>query len=67
MMPKKPICPTCRKPLSSDQPEALPHFPFCSERCQLIDLGHWFDGDYAIPSDTPPQPSQNHQEDQDRT
>ena len=25
--------------------------PFCSERCQLIDLGRWLEGDYAIPSD----------------
>ncbi|MCH9022743.1 MAG: DNA gyrase inhibitor YacG [Planctomycetes bacterium] len=65
-MPKKQICPTCRKPLSLDQPEPLPQFPFCSERCQLIDLGHWFDGDYTIPSETPPPPTQNHQ-DQDRT
>jgi endogenous inhibitor of DNA gyrase (YacG/DUF329 family) len=23
-------------------------FPFCSPRCQLVDLGHWLDGDYSI-------------------
>jgi len=22
--------------------------PFCSERCRLVDLGHWFDGNYRI-------------------
>ena len=27
----------------------LPSFPFCSERCRLIDLGRWVDGRYAIP------------------
>jgi hypothetical protein len=24
-------------------------FPFCSERCKLIDLGRWLDGKYRIP------------------
>jgi len=24
-------------------------FPFCSERCKLIDLGRWLDGKYQIP------------------
>jgi len=24
-------------------------FPFCSTRCQLIDLGRWLDEDYRIP------------------
>jgi len=65
-MPKKQICPTCRKPFSSNQAESLPHFPFCCERCRLIDLGQWFDGDYAIPSDAPSQLPQD-QEDPDRT
>jgi len=23
-------------------------FPFCSERCKLVDLGRWLDGRYAI-------------------
>jgi endogenous inhibitor of DNA gyrase (YacG/DUF329 family) len=23
--------------------------PFCSERCKLLDLGAWLDGDYRIP------------------
>ena len=39
-------CPHCKKPasLAADND----HRPFCSERCQLIDLGAWLDGDYAI-------------------
>jgi uncharacterized protein len=28
--------------------------PFCSERCQLADLGHWLSGDYRVPGDPPP-------------
>ena len=24
-------------------------FPFCSERCRLVDLGRWLDGEYRIP------------------
>jgi uncharacterized protein len=26
----------------------LPSFPFCSDRCKLIDLGRWIDGAYVI-------------------
>lgn len=38
-------CPHCRKRGPWLQ---TPWKPFCSERCRLIDLGHWFDGDYKI-------------------
>lgn len=27
--------------------------PFCSERCQMIDLGHWMSESYRAPSATP--------------
>ncbi len=30
-------CPTCRKLVLQEEPD----FPFCSERCRLIDLGKW--------------------------
>lgn len=23
-------------------------FPFCSERCKMVDLGRWLSGDYSI-------------------
>ena len=49
-------CPICRKPFEAESIDAWPGFPFCSERCKLIDLGRWIDGDYAIPGkDAPPQ------------
>ena len=37
-------CPTCRKLVLRTDPE----FPFCSERCRLIDLGKWASGGYVI-------------------
>ncbi|MBC7785790.1 MAG: DNA gyrase inhibitor YacG [Burkholderiales bacterium] len=32
-----------------DKPKST--FPFCSDRCRLIDLGRWLDGKYQIPVD----------------
>jgi len=37
-------CPTCWKIVLARDPE----FPFCSERCRLIDLGKWASGGYVI-------------------
>jgi len=45
-------CPTCKKSLPDPAPgggEKSPFFPFCSDRCKLIDLGRWLDGKYQIP------------------
>ncbi|MEE9488688.1 MAG: DNA gyrase inhibitor YacG, partial [Candidatus Brocadiales bacterium] len=28
--------------------DELPFFPFCSERCKLIDLGKWVEGEHRI-------------------
>ena len=39
-------CPTCRKIVLRAEPD----FPFCSERCRLIDLGKWASGAYVISS-----------------
>jgi uncharacterized protein len=30
--------------------QALPHLPFCSERCKLIDLGRWLGERYRFPT-----------------
>jgi uncharacterized protein len=43
-------CPTCKREVPhppADAPRG--YFPFCSERCKLIDLGRWLDGKYQIP------------------
>ncbi len=39
-------CPHCKAEVTWDN---NPHRPFCSERCQLIDLGAWADERYRIP------------------
>ena len=41
-------CPTCRKSVTVPNREQAPYRPFCSHRCQMIDLHHWFEGDYCI-------------------
>ncbi|KAA9002591.1 DNA gyrase inhibitor YacG [Affinibrenneria salicis] len=41
-------CPTCHKPVVWG--EQSPWRPFCSKRCQLIDLGEWADEEKRIPS-----------------
>ena len=42
-------CPICKKPVDEPQPGQRSWYPFCSERCKLIDLGRWLDGKYQIP------------------
>jgi len=39
-------CPICKKSVKSTDPD----FPFCSDRCRLIDLGKWASGQYVISS-----------------
>jgi endogenous inhibitor of DNA gyrase (YacG/DUF329 family) len=39
-------CPTCRKLVLREERT----FPFCSDRCKMIDLGKWASGDYVISS-----------------
>jgi len=29
--------------------------PFCSERCQLVDLGRWVEGEYRVPGESLPE------------
>lgn len=38
-------CPICRKPSDSEKDA---DFPFCSERCRLLDLGNWASEKYRI-------------------
>ncbi|MGO1247453.1 MAG: DNA gyrase inhibitor YacG [Oceanisphaera sp.] len=40
-------CPTCNT--SVQWGEQSPFRPFCSKRCQLIDLGEWADEEKRIP------------------
>lgn len=38
-------CPTCEAPAAVGEK----WFPFCSVRCQLVDLGKWLDEEYRVP------------------
>lgn len=58
-MPVTVPCPTCKKPVEL----GTPWFPFCSDRCRLIDIGHWHDEDYRIPAVNPPTESSIQPED----
>jgi len=42
-------CPTCKTQVewSTDNP----YRPFCSKRCQLIDLGEWAKEEHRLPTD----------------
>ncbi len=42
-------CPICKKPTKAADAD----FPFCSDRCRLIDLGKWASGGYVISSPLP--------------
>jgi len=39
-------CPICK----TRTPRSAPEFPFCSERCRLLDLGKWASGHYVVSS-----------------
>lgn len=38
-------CPRCGQMVSTTTSDV---FPFCNERCRLLDLGQWLDGRYRI-------------------
>lgn len=67
IMPRKKAsslrCPTCRTlVLRSNE-----NFPFCSDRCRLIDLGKWASGGYVISTPiTDPEQLENIAEEQTR-
>jgi uncharacterized protein len=39
-------CPICKKQTKATDS----NFPFCSDRCRLVDLGKWASGGYVISS-----------------
>lgn len=45
-------CPICKKEVLPGSPE----FPFCNERCRIIDLGNWAAEKYVISSAAKPEP-----------
>ena len=51
-------CPICKKATDS---ESDAEFPFCGERCKLLDLGNWASEKYVV--STPVQPEDLESED----
>jgi endogenous inhibitor of DNA gyrase (YacG/DUF329 family) len=45
------ICPVCKK---VEVKREDPDFPFCSERCRLIDLGNWASEKYVVSTPAAP-------------
>ena len=39
-------CPICKKRVQWTTDNE--HRPFCSERCKMVDLGRWFQGEYVV-------------------
>jgi endogenous inhibitor of DNA gyrase (YacG/DUF329 family) len=51
-------CPVCRKVIDAAiQQESREgnFYPFCSQRCKMVDLGRWLDGNYKIISRLRPE------------
>lgn len=48
---RKKRCPECKTAFSYGAVKDSPGFPFCSERCKLIDLGRWLKNEYAVVED----------------
>jgi uncharacterized protein len=46
-------CPICKKEVTPSSPD----FPFCSERCRIIDLGNWASEKYKVSVPGAPEPS----------
>lgn len=42
-------CPTCHQATAALGVNRS--FPFCSERCRMLDLGRWFDEQYRVPGE----------------
>jgi endogenous inhibitor of DNA gyrase (YacG/DUF329 family) len=50
-MARERSCPKCGKPVAPRT--ANEGFPFCSERCRLLDLGKWLSEEYRVPAGRP--------------
>ncbi len=51
--PRLVTCPTCKTLIEYSTSNKFR--PFCSERCQRIDLGDWASENYRIPDNNPPK------------
>ena len=49
-------CPSCRREAVKDGNK---FYPFCSERCHLVDLGRWLGEEYRVPDDEQKPPDEH--------
>jgi endogenous inhibitor of DNA gyrase (YacG/DUF329 family) len=47
-------CPICSKPSRTRAENQV--YPFCSERCRLVDLGRWLGEEYRVAATSPEEP-----------
>ncbi|MCA9259218.1 MAG: DNA gyrase inhibitor YacG [Planctomycetales bacterium] len=58
-------CPICNATFAPEKSDAK---PFCSRRCQQIDLGRWLDEAYSMPTELDPDaipPADDFDDDED--
>ena len=41
-------CPICDRQMSGQGPKEWPDWPFCGNRCKMVDLSRWLGGEYRI-------------------
>jgi endogenous inhibitor of DNA gyrase (YacG/DUF329 family) len=41
-------CPICKSPVEG--PAKNSWFPFCSNRCKVVDLSKWLNNEYTVPA-----------------
>ncbi|MGH7213501.1 MAG: DNA gyrase inhibitor YacG [Tepidisphaeraceae bacterium] len=41
-------CPICNRPVEEPTPGERSPYPFCNDRCKLIDLGRWLGRKYQL-------------------
>lgn len=47
-------CPICKREVDERERDRKGStYPFCSDRCKLIDLGRWLGGKYQVPVEEP--------------
>jgi len=57
-------CPICDRVMAGGCETEWPQFPFCSERCRLIDLGRWLGEEYRFTPETEgTDPADEHEQD----
>ena len=55
-------CPVCRKVMNKTDQQSSQgggFYPFCCNRCRMLDLGKWFDGAYRIPVEVRPEEAED--------